>query len=187
MTDTPSDAPEQTTERDVLLEAVGFAAERFLTAPHWEDAIPVVLARLGTAAGVSRAYIYENLVLDDGELAMDQRWEWCAPGVEGTMGRETAHRWPYSRGFERLRDELMARRPIFGLTRQFPVSEQMDMRKEGILSIAMVPIFCGPRWWGFMGFDHCFGQHPWTQAEIDALVAAAGTLGATIYRVEMEE
>ena len=173
--------------RDPVLEAVGYAAEQFLTATDWQDVIANVLARLGEATDVSRVYIYENRVRDDDELAMDQRFEWCGPRVDGTMDREAAHDYPYSAGFERFRDELKAGRPIFGLTRQFPASEQEDMREEGIVSNAVVPIFVGPHWWGFMGFDHCFDEHPWTQKEIDALLAAAGTLGATIHRKQIVE
>lgn len=175
------------TPRDPVLEAVGYAAEQFLTAKNWQDVIDKVLARLGEATYVSRVYIYENRSRDDGELVMDQRFEWCGPRVSGTMDREEAHDFPYSDGFQRFRDELKAGRPICGLTRQFPESEQADMLEEGIVSNAVVPIFVGPHWWGFMGFDHCFDEHPWTQKEIDALLAAAGTLGATIHRKQIVE
>jgi len=175
------------TEHDPVLEAVGFAAERFLTARRWEDVIPEVLERLGAATDVSRVYVYENRTREDGELVMDQRFERCGPLVDETMQREATHDFPYSAGFTHTRDELEKGRPIFGLTRHFPESEQADMLEEGIVSQAVVPIFVGPRWWGYMGFDHCFDEHAWTQAEIDALLAAAGTLGATIYRKEIEE
>ena len=174
-------------EHDPVLEAVGFAAERFLTARQWEDVVPEVLERLGAATDVGRVYVYENRVREDGELVMDQRFEWCGPRVEGTMQREATHDFPYSAGFTHQRDELNKGRPVFGLTRDFPKSEQADMIEEGIVSQAVVPIFVGPRWWGYMGFDHCFDEHAWTQAEIDALLAAAGTLGATIYRKEIED
>lgn len=173
--------------RDPVLEAVGYAAEQFLTSANWQDVMPQVLARLGEATDVSRVYVYENRVLDDGELVMDQIFEWCGPRVTGTMDLETAHDFPYAGGFERSRDELKAGHPIFGLTRQFPESEQADMLEEGIVSNAVVPIFVASYWWGYMGFDHCFDPHAWTQMEIDALLAAAGTLGATIHRKQVVE
>jgi diguanylate cyclase (GGDEF)-like protein/PAS domain S-box-containing protein len=175
------------TTGDPVLEAVGYAAERFLSARGWEEAVPEVLQRLGRATDVSRVYIYENKVGDDGELVMDQRWEWCGPRVEDTMDREAAHDFPYEPDFTHLRTELSRGRPVFGLTSHFPASEQADMVEEGIVSNAVVPIFVGEQWWGYMGFDHCFDEHNWTDAEIDALVAAAGTLGATMYRTNVEE
>ena len=40
--------------RDAILEAVAFAAERFLLVSDWRQAAAKVLARLGIAAGASR-------------------------------------------------------------------------------------------------------------------------------------
>src|SRR5262245_9142907 len=67
--------------RDTILEAVSFAAERFLEALGWKHHIQAVLERLGAAAGVSRVYIFENHVGASGELMTSQRYEWAAPGV----------------------------------------------------------------------------------------------------------
>ncbi|MCJ7832543.1 MAG: diguanylate cyclase, partial [Actinobacteria bacterium] len=167
---------------DQILEAVGYAAERFLTAENWEQVIPEVLERLGRATDVSRLYVYDNSLREDGELVMSQRWEWCGPGVEATIGWENTIGYPYSDGYQHFRDELAAGRAIYGLTSEFPESEQADMELEGIVSNAVVPIFAGPNWWGYIGFDHCVDEHLWSSDEIDALLAAAGTLGATIFR-----
>ena len=46
--------------RDAILEAVSFASERFLEGSGWHDGIQDVLARLGEAAAVSRAYLFEH-------------------------------------------------------------------------------------------------------------------------------
>jgi len=183
MSTTPDEAPQA---GDQVLEAVGFTAERFLTADSWEQVIPEVLERLGRATDVSRVYVYENSVREDGELVMSQRWEWCGPDVQPTLGWQNTVGYPYSDGYMHFRDELAAGRAIYGLTREFPESEQADMELEGIVSNAVVPIFVGANWWGYMGFDHCIDEHLWTAAEIDALLAAAGTLGATIYRKQVE-
>ena len=53
-------AEEALSRRDKILEASGFAAERFLNAPSWTDCIEEVLERAGEAASASRAYVYEN-------------------------------------------------------------------------------------------------------------------------------
>ena len=49
------------TTRDRILEAAGYAAERFLRAPSWRDCIDDVLARLGLAGSATRAAVFENL------------------------------------------------------------------------------------------------------------------------------
>ena len=72
--------------RDAILEAVRFAAERFLSeAVGWEQSIRAVLKRLGEATGASRVYVFENFVGEDGELWGSQRYEWVATGVSAQM------------------------------------------------------------------------------------------------------
>ena len=52
--------------RDAILEAVGFAAERFLhEAARWEESIEAILERLGVDTGASRVYIFENCLGED--------------------------------------------------------------------------------------------------------------------------
>ena len=43
-----------------MLEALAFAAQRFLEQPSWVQSIDEILGRLGEAVGVSRAYVLEN-------------------------------------------------------------------------------------------------------------------------------
>jgi len=51
----------------------------------------------------------------------------------------------------------------------------------------LVPIFVEGAWWGFIGFDDCVKEREWSAAEIDALKAAASTLGAALQRQAVEE
>ena len=74
-------ADEALARRDGVLEAVSFAAGRFLKTPAWEDSIVSVLERLGVASQASRSYVYENGLGPSGELTMSERYEWAAPGV----------------------------------------------------------------------------------------------------------
>jgi PAS domain-containing protein len=55
------------------------------------------------------------------------------------------------------------------------------------LSIVIVPIFVEGEWWGFVGFDECFAEREWSAAEMEALKAAASTLGAAVRRKRAEE
>lgn len=48
-------------------------------------------------------------------------------------------------------------------------------------------MFVDRAWWGWVGFDDCVEDREWTQIEIDALRAAAGTLGAAIHRQRSEQ
>ncbi|MEX0833015.1 MAG: EAL domain-containing protein [Actinomycetota bacterium] len=172
---------------DPVLEAVGYAAEQFLTTDAWEDRVDDVLQRLGRAVEASRAYVYQNHTSGNGQLLMSQRYEWCDDGVRPTLGNPETLDFPYERGFERLEKLLSAGDPVYGLTNDFPESEQEDLKGEGILSMASVPIFAGEEWWGYFGFDDTETERDWTKQEIHALQAAAGTMGTAINRRKIEE
>lgn len=174
--------------REAILEAVSFAAEQFLQAPRWEDAIHRVLARLGQATAVSRVYLFENHVAADGTLLTSQRYEWVAPGITSQLDNPILQNYPYVEGgFERWVKVLGAGQVLYGQVREFPPAEQEILAAQCILSLAVVPIFIQNEWWGFIGFDDCLEEREWHPAELQALCTAANTLGAAIWRQRMEE
>jgi len=175
--------------RDAILEAVRFAAERFLgETTGWEDNVRAVLRRLGEAAEVSRVYIFENYRGADGEIWATQRYEWAAPSVSAQIENPLLNALPYrSAGFGRWVEMLGQGELVYGHTRDFPESEQPELRAEDILSIVVVPIFVEELWWGFVGFDECLAEREWAPTEIDTLKAAASTLGAAVRGWRAEE
>ena len=186
-------AEEELRRRDAILDAVRFAAERLLgQTAGWEESVAAVLRRLGEAAGVSRVYVYENFVGEDGRLWNAERHKWAAPGVRAGLPEaqfpyrdDGSGRW-YD--FGRWEEVLGSGEPLHGNTREFPDKERGFLAGElGILSMVLVPIFVQGRWWGFIGFDECREEREWSAAEIGALGAAAGTLGAAIRRRQVEE
>jgi signal transduction histidine kinase len=179
---------EELRRREGILEAVRFAAERFLEMASWEENIDEVLTRFGEATGASRVYIFENFVGEDGEVWVTQRYEWVAPEVSVQIDNPLLKALPYrAAGFGRWVEVLGKGELVHGHTRDFPESEQPELRAEDILSIVVVPIFVEGEWWGFVGFDECFAEREWSAAEMDALKAAASTLGAAIRRKQADE
>jgi PAS domain S-box-containing protein len=175
---------EELRQRDAILRAVAFAAERFLKrARSWEESIEEVLEQLGLAASVSRVYIFENYADVDGEVWGTQRYEWVTPGVSSQLENPLMRAIPYrAAGYGRWMEILNRGEPCYGHTREFPAGEQPELRAQDILSIVVVPIYVEGRWWGFIGFDECLAERTWSAAEIEALKAAADTLGAAIQR-----
>ena len=173
--------------RDAILEAVAFAAEALLLTPDWADAAPEVVTRLGIAADVSRAYVIENTVGQDGIARCQQLLEWCAPGVPSQGANPTLNGAAWSEiGFGRWLEEMSAGRTIHGSVRDFPASERAELASQRIVSLASFPIFVAQGWWGCIGFDDCVGDRDWAGAELEALRAAAGVLGAAISRSRSE-
>lgn len=177
---------EGTGNGEEILRTVAVAARRFARGESWEDVIREVLHLIGAAAGVSRAYVFENSKSDDGRLLMTERYEWCRPGVIPTIQDPENHEYPYRPEYARWERTLGAGSSIFGPAREFPDIERPDMEKEGIRSAALVPIFAGKDWWGFMGLDDCENERKWTSIELDSLEAAAETLGSAILRSQSE-
>lgn len=187
MVDTARARSEAALRRDAILETMAFAAQRFLETPHWEEPIDQVLRRLGESTAVSRVYIFENGT--DGEaLLWSQLHEWVAAGIEPQIDNPDLQRIAIvAKGFARWAEVLSRGDIIHGLVNEFPESERPLLAEQDILSILIVPIFAAGGWWGSIGFDDCMTDRVWTQIEIDALRAAAGTLGAAIQREEIME
>ena len=171
---------------EAVLGAVAFATERFLRDEAWHDRIDEVLAHLGTAAGVSRAYLFQNTRGPDGRLWMDLRFEWNADGVAQIFEDPANHLHPYAPDFSRWIEVLGRRREVRGCVSELPDVERRVLTGEGVASVLAVPVFLGSEWWGFLGFDHR-DERSWSDVEAGALRAAAGALGAAIERQRTEE
>jgi len=174
---------ERLSRRDRILEAASFAAERLLSVDSWNDVVAEVLARVGTAAGASRAAVYRNTPREDGKLCLALVEEWThrdvggfAPEIEGRLvSFEEA-------GIARWRRILSAGEAIHGRSGDFPPDEAAVLRGAGIRSLAVIPIGAGGEWWGHVVCDQADEERTWQDAELDALRVVANTLGAAIGR-----
>ncbi|MEO8422632.1 MAG: EAL domain-containing protein [Actinomycetota bacterium] len=172
---------------EAVLGAVAFATERFLRDEAWHDRIDEVLAHLGTAAAVSRAYLFQNTRGPDGRLWMDLRFEWDADGVGQIFEDPTNHLHPFAPDFSRWIEVLGRRGEVSGPVSELPECERRVLSGEGVGSVLAVPVFVGADWWGFFGFDDRREARGWSEVEPGALRAAAGALGAAIERQRIEE
>jgi PAS domain S-box-containing protein len=165
----------------LILRAVAFTAERFQSAPSWHDVIDEALARLGEAAGVSRAYIFENATAQEDTASTRLRREWLAPGIRSAMVSDDLLGTQWSEGrFGQWATILAEGSIVQGRAQDFPESERVMLQAEDIESVLEVPIFAANAWWGFIGFDRCDEELDWTAAEIDSVKTTAGMVGARI-------
>lgn len=174
-------------QRDAILEAVAFAADRLLVGPHWQENIQEVLRQIGKAARVSRVYIFHNHPGEDGQMLTSQLYEWVAPGIVPQIDNPDLRDFPYhAAGFGRWADTLAQGNLIQGHVRDFPESERQVLASQDIRSIVVVPIFVERNWWGFIGFDECGRERAWSAQETEALRMAARTIGSAIRREQAE-
>ncbi|MBM4147989.1 MAG: PAS domain S-box protein [Lentisphaerae bacterium] len=174
--------------RDAVLEAVAYAAQRFLRFPGWESGIREVLGRLGASSGVSTAYISQNIAGEDGSpVQAVSRYVWQAGrnDAEPSNHAQTGC-FNYMQGFARWARVLQCGEVIRGHVRDLPAEEQVPLSLRGVRSLVVVPITAGGDWWGVMGFDECKAEREWYASEADALMAAADTLGSAIAREASE-
>jgi PAS domain S-box-containing protein len=182
-------AEDELRRSDAILEAVRFAAQRFLESQSsWRASINEVMAQLGHAAAVSRVYIFENFQDEDGARWTSQSHEWVAPGVTSQIDNPALTAMCYeTTGFAPAAHALADGEVVAGAVSSLPESEQELLAAQDIASIALVPVFADGKWWGFIGFDDCERERSWSASEIGALRAAASTLGAAIQRQRAED
>jgi PAS domain S-box-containing protein len=181
-------AEEELRHRDAILEALATSTKKFLELTNFEKGIQEMLEQLGKATGVSRVYIFENHLGEDGTLLTSQRHEWVASTITSEMDNPDTQNFPWmAGGMGRWVGLLSQGEIVRGNVRDFPSNEQEILAPQGIQSIVVVPIFVDREWWGFIGFDECSAEREWTVSEIEALRASAGTIGALIQRKRVEE
>lgn len=148
----------------------------------------MVLRRLGEATDASRVYVFENYLGEDEELWGSQRYEWVAAGIPAQIDNPLMQSIPYrAAGFGRWIELLGRGEPVCGHRRDFPETEQSELRAQGIHSVLVIPVFVEGQWWGQIGFDECEREREWSTTDVSALGAAAGTLGAAIRRRQVDE
>jgi PAS domain S-box-containing protein len=180
-------AEEALERRDTILEAVAYAAASFLKTVSWEEDIHDVLMHLGKATAVSRVYVFETKIDQEGEHRAHQRYEWAAEGTPTHLGDPFFQEYKYQEaGFGRWGTLLREGHAVYGLARDFPDAEASILDSRGILAVAVVPLFVGGQVWGVLGFNDCTVAREWSHAEVGALRAAAATLGAAIERQRAE-
>ncbi len=174
--------------RDLILESVRFAAQRFLQVPDWQDTIVEILERIGVAADANRASVYRNFVNDKNELCTIRDFEWAAEGYDTLVhhivsGHFNVHAFKFNSWAEALGGNNIVKKNFSDLNK----AEQVICAKLDIKSIILSPVFVSGRWWGSIILEDCVKERHWTDAEEDSLRTAADILGATIARQQVQE
>jgi PAS domain S-box-containing protein len=173
--------------RDEILSTVSRAAAVILAGSSWEAAAPGLLESLGNAAHASRAYIFEVSGRTAGELRASQRFEWVSTGVTAELGNPDLQDMAFADHDLGVMAEAVLRNEVYaGLVRDLGPRGRALLEPQGVRSLLEVPITVDGRPWGFIGFDDCVENREWSEAEIDALRAAASLVGSSVVRERRE-
>jgi diguanylate cyclase (GGDEF)-like protein len=146
-----------------------------------------VLEILQRASEVSRAYVFRNHQDPERGLCVSQVHEACAPGIEPQIANPQLQDQPFASDAPNALALLSRGEPFVGLVDDLPEPERQLMSSQGILSLLILPIFCGDEFWGFIGFDDCERPTAWHRDEIALLGIVAETTGLAIERQQAED
>jgi PAS domain S-box-containing protein len=177
-------------QREAVLSAVAETAQYLLKSANWRNEINRILKLLGEASGASHVYIFENhLRPSDGILLSSMKYEWTTPGIKPELDNpnyQDSYLRPTVPGLEDWYANLSAGKAFYGSAQQYPRFWKKIFEPQGLKTLLDVPIIVNDQWWGIFGFDDYEKEMPWSQAEIDALMAAAGNLGTAISRQQAD-
>ncbi|MCS7030808.1 MAG: PAS domain S-box protein [Gloeomargarita sp. SKYG116] len=141
-----------------------------------------IVQALGETVGVSRVYIFEHHVGEQGQLLASQKAEWCAPGIKPERHNAQLQNFDYrANGFDHWLATLQRGQAIYGAVADFPPPERDFLAMQEILSILVVPLLAAEQLYGFIGFDDCVEVRQWQEAEAN-LLTSVGTAVAQALR-----
>ena len=174
-------------QRESILEVVADAANRLLNTSDWRTEINAILEGLGRIINASHAYLFMNHPLEDGSAGMSQLYEWTAPSQASDLEAATFINKPLEEeGFEDWYTTLSKGVPYIGDGKHLNALDMDYFLERGIKALLDFPIFLAEKWWGTIGFDDMENMREWTNAEVDALLAAGNVLGAAIQRQQTD-
>ncbi len=179
-------AEDQLHERELILEAVAFAAEQFLKTSDWRMNINNVLERLGKNIDATHAYLFEHHVGENGLDLSSLTYEWTAPGFLNDLDDPNYQGTHPLQGVDSTDDQLRKGEVFVGNATNYPDIEKERLIELGVKAMVEVPLFVHGVWWGTIGFDDMLNEREWSTAEVDALKIAAGVLSAAIQRQKAE-
>ena len=172
----------EVTSLAALVRAVNEAVSVLLVGDNddFDSTVQVALGVLGTAAKVDRVYIWGNNRDEQGRLYTDQLYEWVGEGVE-PMPKELGVN-VYYENLEGWEHAFRANQCVRRVASEMERSEGHQLEPQSVQGLLAAPIIVEDDWWGFIGFDDCYDERQWTQAEEDMLRAAGVIMAAAIRR-----
>ena len=166
-----------------ILQAATTTARELLRSGTGERQVLTGLERIGRAAGVESAAIYEVGApgLDGRSAHLSNRWLGGRVADAHSGSQDADGYWP------RWLDQLRNGRAVYGSLEELPEDERPWLQAHGILSVVATPIFVTGELWGCLELAEYQRERQWSQFEVAALQLAADLLGASVQRHNVEQ
>lgn len=167
-----------------LLEAIALLSSELFTVAEIENAINVILPKIGLASHVNRVHVYRNhMDAKSGKLMTTRILHWEDGLFPLPVTEELLTNASYEKlGLKRWIEVLGKGESIVGDVSSFPLEEQKVLLDQNVVTMVVVPIFVGDYWWGFMGFDECRGTRKWASGVVELLQTISKLVGAAFSR-----
>lgn len=140
---------------------------------------PKILKSLGQMTEVNRIYVFESGFNDTNTLTQVAEWafnHFAEPSIQ-----------PMVQHFPRWLTQLKQGESIIGTVLDFPEDEQNILRRDGILSVLILPILLNNQLVGLIGFEDSIHTKQWKQDEVDLLRTVVGAIGVWLERKQAED
>jgi PAS domain S-box-containing protein len=162
-----------------LLEAIAGISSTLLSPKmedtHWTE----VLEALGRATAVDRAYLFRHHPDPKADRpALIRLAGWNSGGDEARSGDSAGRDAAFAADIcQRWQHALSRGGGIAGPIHSFPEAERALLESRRIKSLAVVPVFAGPDFWGFVGFEANSAERAWENWELAILRSAVANIG----------
>lgn len=166
--------------KDVILEAISYAADQFLKGNIHQIDSQDILGRLGTATGADQVYLINIKDCLDYEIL-----QYSVPVLWSRTGKGTEvfpSRWP-DRWYQAITDTGYCSNDLTTSS----ANEKKFMHFAGIQSILILPIYANARLCGYLVFEDREHECRRSPIEIQTLRMAAEIIGSARYRRHIEE
>ncbi len=139
------------------------------------QAVQMILSRVGEYIGVSRVYIFEDLFNN----YTRNTYEWCAPGVElAIQDLQNLCKDDYSYDIIVNPSGLYVSDDVSML----PEKDRAILEPQGIKALAILPLFQQDMSIGFIGYDDCIKTRRWSYSELMFLKGVGSVISSLIIR-----
>lgn len=182
------EASEKLLQGEKLRRSLASASHQLLSNANLEDALGEAMKRLGEDLMADHVEVFTNEYLkEEDEWRCTRLLTWkrnMDDVIQHRSPAESTTLYPDSPVFAALKD----RRVFHGNVSNI-LSERIReyYRREGVQTIAIVPIFNQQFFWGFAVFRNTQSKKSWTDAEVSALEFFSTTLTAAVERKQMEQ
>ena len=175
-------------QRDAVVSALNIAASAILASNDWTAPVEAMLGTLGEITGASRVYLAHDYMVEGGRYKQQELYQWRRPGVSSFWDNPRLRTMSVKDdAFQDWRERRKRGETIQAIVSQLEETKREWLTLQDMKAVIRVPVFVSGQWWGTIGFDDCFEERVWADAEIEALKAAAALIGVAIARVESIE